>query len=599
MEGGVCNVCRNIHSPPVRPPTDPTREIQPLKTWDEFVKWQEPETALHPAVVEVTRLMPRSPSLSASTLRTLLCHDMKGGYIDDRFYEGNSNVNAYRFYHWSGIDTFVYFSHHSVTIPPPAWINAAHSHGVKVLGTLITECGNTEAFCDTLLTNEESVSMGVSQLIAIAKYHGFEGWLINIENIVQPNKVELLIDFVKQLRKGMKKVCEEAEVLWYDSVTVEGKLEWQNELNELNRAFYEASDGIFLNYTWTDRHLEKSWKEAGGKEGAGKVYVGIDVFGRNFYEGGKFNTWKALEKIRSYGLSAAIFAPGWTHECDTGLSFEDSEAKMWSDLHPFLTYHGPGQLPVATSFCQGYGHAIYDEGKMVKNGKWHNLSKQRLQPILWQEGRGVKLNLVTSDAYKGGGSLGIVVMIPKEIRLFVCGLKWKESLLVSVWYKWEGPVVPFTLYLNLHSTTNTSLPIRTVELRCDGFVEARKEGDQPSKDNEVESNQTSKKTDQLNKTVDVKRKTEEGKHDVVQTKKKRTSKCDVSLVVSREENGWTRRSFTVGEEEGWEVCEIGVRLSAPSILLLGYITLDNFTPTSSDYHPGEVANLLRSNVTQL
>lgn len=26
-----------------------------------------------------------------------------------------------------------------------------------------------------------------------------------------------------------------SQVIWYDSVTIEGKLDWQNELNELNR----------------------------------------------------------------------------------------------------------------------------------------------------------------------------------------------------------------------------------------------------------------------------------------------------------------------------------------------------------------------------
>ncbi len=39
-------------------------------------------------------------------------------------------------------------------------------------------------------------------------------------------------------------------VIWYDAVTVEGKLQWQNELNRLNSPFFQACDGIFLNYTW-------------------------------------------------------------------------------------------------------------------------------------------------------------------------------------------------------------------------------------------------------------------------------------------------------------------------------------------------------------
>ena len=51
-----------------------------------------------------------------------------------RFVQGVKHAEAYRFYHWANIDTFIYFSHYLVTIPPPCWTNAAHKHGVPVLG---------------------------------------------------------------------------------------------------------------------------------------------------------------------------------------------------------------------------------------------------------------------------------------------------------------------------------------------------------------------------------------------------------------------------------------------------------------------------------
>ena len=59
---------------------------------------------------------------------------MAGGYHEDRFVNGSPNCNEYIFSHWNMVDIFVYFSHHFITIPPVCWTNAAHLHGVPVLG---------------------------------------------------------------------------------------------------------------------------------------------------------------------------------------------------------------------------------------------------------------------------------------------------------------------------------------------------------------------------------------------------------------------------------------------------------------------------------
>lgn len=39
-------------------------------------------------------------------------------------------------------------------------------------------------------------------------------------------------------------------VIWYDAITKDGKLEWQDTLNSNNDCFLTACDGLFTNYTW-------------------------------------------------------------------------------------------------------------------------------------------------------------------------------------------------------------------------------------------------------------------------------------------------------------------------------------------------------------
>ncbi len=64
--------------------------------------------------------------------RLLVCHDMAGGYHVDAWAQGCECRDPFYISHWHLIDTFVYFSHSFVTIPPPGWINSAHRHDVEV-----------------------------------------------------------------------------------------------------------------------------------------------------------------------------------------------------------------------------------------------------------------------------------------------------------------------------------------------------------------------------------------------------------------------------------------------------------------------------------
>ncbi len=138
------------------------------------------------------------------TSLVLLCHDYNGGYHDyesvrpsllqDKLYACNYPQH---------VDTFVYFSHKLVCVPPPTWINTMHRNGVKVLGTFMVEPGTTQV--ERMLDQVNGEFIVAKQLAAMADVLGFDGWLLNIElelpkSIQDPTvKIQALIRSLRRL----------------------------------------------------------------------------------------------------------------------------------------------------------------------------------------------------------------------------------------------------------------------------------------------------------------------------------------------------------------------------------------------------------------
>ncbi|KAL0401152.1 UNVERIFIED_CONTAM: Cytosolic endo-beta-N-acetylglucosaminidase 1 [Sesamum latifolium] len=221
---------------------------------------------------------------------------MAGGYTDDRYVQGGKNADAYSIWHWYLIDVFVYFSHDLVTLPPPCWTNTAHRHGVKVLGTFIMEWDEGRKRADKLLSTKDSAQMYAERLTELAVALGFDGWLINMEVNLDPGQIPNLKAFVSYLSETMHSSLPGSLVIWYDSVTVDGELSWQNQLNDKNKPFFDLCDGIFVNYSWEEDFPKLSADAAGDRKF--DVYMGIDVFGRGTYGGGQWTSNIALDVIK-------------------------------------------------------------------------------------------------------------------------------------------------------------------------------------------------------------------------------------------------------------------------------------------------------------
>ncbi|XP_059203698.1 cytosolic endo-beta-N-acetylglucosaminidase [Centropristis striata] len=434
-----------------------------LQTLEELLSWKRSEA--NPFNVAVVPLAPRDPPLASSQRRTLVSHDMMGGYLDDRFAQGTKADAPYAFYHWPYIDIFNYFTHKLVTIPPAVWTNAAHKHGVIVQGTFITEWTDGAVMCEAFLKDEESYRAVADKLVQISHCYGFDGWLINIENALSETAVKNTPLFLRYLTDQMHERVSGSLVLWYDSVIQTGQLTWQNELNQHNRVFFDACDGFFTNYNWTEQNLEWMADYSGIQGRQADVFIGVDVFARGKVVGGMLETNKALEVIRKHNFSTAIFAPGWvyeTHEDKT--EFRKNQDKFWALLTDYLYIHRPASpLPFISSFCQGFGKAIYRRGQLESNSGWFNLTAQEIQPLYYNmklEDRGWLCSRgCPEDAWNGGcsllldGLIPVTQMSPVSARIFSLHVPLASKTLVTLIYK---PSAGITVSLEL-KTTDASL----------------------------------------------------------------------------------------------------------------------------------------------
>nr|XP_006823731.1 PREDICTED: cytosolic endo-beta-N-acetylglucosaminidase-like [Saccoglossus kowalevskii] len=204
---------------------------QPLKTLESVLSWQPGDDCFNIA----TQALVKNNVEKKVRPHTLVCHDMAGGYLLDRFVQGADSSEYYRHYHWQYLDSFIYFSHYFVTIPPPGWTNAAHKHGVLMLGTFITEWDDGLERCKAFLKDEDTYKSLADKMVAITKFYNFDGWLVNIENKIEPEKVKNLLGFVEYLTVELHREIPNSKVIWYDSVIEDGSLKWQDQLNDKNR----------------------------------------------------------------------------------------------------------------------------------------------------------------------------------------------------------------------------------------------------------------------------------------------------------------------------------------------------------------------------
>lgn len=363
--------------------------------------------------------------------------------------QGDDEFDVYTFSYWQYIDKLIMWGgsagEGTIVAPSSDTINGAHKNGVEVYGTVFfppgVYGGKVEWIKEFLVKNEEGEFPVADKLIEVAEYYGFEGWFLNQEtggtSKEDAENMQAFIKYCNQVDPSFK-------IIWYDSMTKDGYVWWQDELNQNNGYFMKdeegnkVSDSIFLDFGWGESKMVSSHNYAKGIDvDPYMVFSGIEMGSRRGVPDWYIKS--SLDAIHGNGdeprTSLGIFCQSESYKTsDTDYDqFMEREDRFWSGdyvnpsktggdwpgiAHYFAAKTAITSYPFVTNFNMGNGHQFFVEGEVKNPNPWHNRSLQDILPT-WRwlresEGQPLEVGFDYEDAYTGGSSLKISGNLNKE-----------------------------------------------------------------------------------------------------------------------------------------------------------------------------------------
>lgn len=413
---------------------------------------------------------------------------------------GLNKVNANTFSYWQYVDLLVYWGGSSgeglIVAPSADVVDAGHKNGVKVIGTVFmpqTAHGGKMQWLEDLLSRKEDGSYPVAdKLIEVAKTYGFDGWFMNQET-EGTDEEPLTKDHAARMQEFLsyyKQKAPELELIYYDSMTVDGKMDWQNALNENNAAFLQDENGVsvademFLNFWWTTETLAPEELLKTSAEFAAQqqidpydLYAGIDLQSNGYAT--EIN-WSLFENPEGGTYtSLGLYCPSWAYfSAGTIQDFWKQENKLWVNAKgdPSSTVKPSGdtewrgvstyivertaitKLPFVTNFSTGNGYGFYKNGELISMLDWNNRSISDILPTyryIIEDGEGNKLaaDLDVGDAYYGGNSLilrgNLKADVESVIKMYSAQLPVTEQMVFTTTAKSRGAQVALDAVLTM------------------------------------------------------------------------------------------------------------------------------------------------------
>ena len=175
---------------------------------------------------------------------------------------------------------------------------------------------------ETFLTQEEDGSFPMAdKLIQVATTYGFDGWFINQETEGNKERPLNKKDAAKmqEFIKYFKEQAPDMRLVYYDSMTAEGKMDWQNALTDKNAMFMADDEGnavadeMFLNFWWSEEELADQELFKASKEKAEELgdqpyiwYAGIDVQAEGYFTPARWDLFESGENTTNTSLGLVL-----------------------------------------------------------------------------------------------------------------------------------------------------------------------------------------------------------------------------------------------------------------------------------------------------
>ncbi|WP_052356841.1 endo-beta-N-acetylglucosaminidase [[Clostridium] dakarense] len=408
--------------------------------------------------------------------------------------QGKDTFDGYNFSYWQYIDTLVAWGGSGgeglILSPSADLIDSAHTNGVPVLGTVFfppLEYGGRYEWMEEFLQKSKDGTFPMAdKLVEVAKHYNFDGWFINQETgdreTVKPELAKLMKEFLAYLQKIKP---DNMEIIWYDSMIDDGRVFWQNRLNDYNKDFLgtnkkSLSDGMFLNFWWTNekygavdpdntqnripytvtgKELKESAKLAKQmKRSPYDLYAGVDV------QANGYNTkikWDYLfPEGQNANTSLGLYCPSWTY--DSSKDFDEFLAKEnrfwvnengdprekseedWKGISNYIVEKSPvTSLPFVTNFSMGNGKFFNVNGNQVSDDEWNHRGMMDVMPtyrwVIENKKNNLSADIDYTDSFYGGNSIALRGKLEKggksTIKLYASELDLTSNTEISLKYK--------------------------------------------------------------------------------------------------------------------------------------------------------------------